>query len=447
MSKTAAAVRAAAADAAVAVVPEGRSLDAALAQGRAALPPSQHSLFAHLAYGVLRHWRALEFFAAALMDKPLPAREQRLQALLLVGLFQLWQARIPAHAAVQATVGATRVLQRGGLRGLVNAVLRNFDRRQAALLEALADPAVPMAVRESHPDWLAGMLATDWPGQHQAILAANNARAPMWLRVNTRHGSRADYLERLVQVAEAAAVHPAAAGAIRLASPLPVGDLPGFAAGDVSVQDLAPQLVAEQVAAAPGMRVLDACAAPGGKAAHLQELADNQLDLTAIDIDATRLERVRETFARLQLDADIRAGDATAPDDWWDGQPFDRIVIDAPCSATGVIRRHPDIKHLRRATDIPSLAARQLTMLQALWPLLAKEGCLVFATCSVLRAENDAVIEQFCQETPDVMVDPELRVDNNNGVMTVEPWGLSVLPGSDDADGFFITRLVHRRRG
>ncbi|MEO0575776.1 MAG: 16S rRNA (cytosine(967)-C(5))-methyltransferase RsmB [Pseudomonadota bacterium] len=445
MSRASKATRAAVARSVAAVIADGRSLDAALAGQRDRLSDASHSLHAKLSYGVLRHYRALEWLLGRLMRKPLPAREREVHALLLSGLYELWQLRTPAHAAVGETVNATAPLQRPGLRGLCNGVLRAFVRQQDALLAELAAQSTPLAVRVSHPDWLIDAFASDWPEHCASMADANNVQAPMWLRVNAMHGDAAQYAERVrAELGIDAHICEAVAGAVRLQSPVSVHALPGFDEGHVSVQDLSPQFVGHLADVAPSMRVLDACAAPGGKAAHLQELAGNQLQMTALDVDAARLQRVEETFARLRLDADILCADAAQPDAWWDGNAYDRIIIDAPCTATGVIRRHPDIKWLRRESDVAAMASRQQQLLQSLWPLLAPGGCLLFATCSVLRAENHAVIKAFVESTDDTIVSNELRDDNISGLMLNERWGLSVLPGMHLADGFFISRITKK---
>ena len=432
-----AAARAAAARAVSAVRDHGRSLDAALPEARRQAPQDA-GLVASLAYGALRHYRALDYLLGQLIERPLPRRDAAVRALLTTALFERWQLSTPAHAAVSESVNALGALRRPRLRGLVNAVLRRFDREREALLAGLA--AETAAVRHSHPGWLAQRFAADWQDA-EAVMAAGNTRAPMWLRVNLRHTDRATYLERLAAAGIAAQPHPDVATAVRLADPLPVTRLPGFDAGDASVQDLAAQLAAPLLAAEPGMRVLDACAAPGGKTAHLQERSDNTLDLTALDVDGERMDRVADTLTRLGLRATLNVADASRPDDWWDGRPFDRILLDAPCSATGVIRRHPDIKVLRRPEDIGELARRQQGLLRALWALVAPGGCLLYATCSVLRAENADVISTFCRDHAQEARIDELRVGNIRGVMPAGSAGLQILPGAHDADGFYLARL------
>ncbi|MEL7025414.1 MAG: 16S rRNA (cytosine(967)-C(5))-methyltransferase RsmB [Pseudomonadota bacterium] len=431
--------RAAAARAISDVIDGGRSLDLALPSVRDRAG-DQYSLTASLAYGVLRHRRVLEHWLGQMLNKPLSKRDRQVHALLLAGLFELWQQDTPRHAAVSQTVDALHTLKRPGLKGLANAVLRRFGREEAVLTSQI-DTLRP-AQRFSHPDWLTDRIGEDWNERAESILAENNKRAPMWLRVNQRRCKADAYVERLLaEGIEGAQRSHLAPHAVLLKAPLPVSALPGFDDGLVSVQDLAPQLAAPMLQAEPGMRVLDACAAPGGKTSHLQELTDNKLSLVALDRDARRLARVEETLARLGLDAECQQGDAAKPEDWWDGVPFERILIDAPCTATGVIRRHPDIKSLRRDTDVEPLVDTQRRILAALWPLLAPGGCLVYATCSILKAENAFQMADFCREiAPDVMFD-ELLNDNIKGVMSSPAGGVQLLPGTQGADGFYLSRL------
>lgn len=417
----------AAAARAVAAVAHGNSLDAVLASEQSSLSSAaDRALAAALAYGVLRNRRLLESLADRLWrrpPKPLPA------ALILVGLQQLRAMRIPAHAAIHATVAAAEPR----MRGLINAVLRRYQ-REAAELEASLEIATP-AERESCPDWLAARLRRDWPGRWQELLAAGNRPAPMTLRVNRRQTDVAAYLDILAGAGIAARRHPYAPDALTLDEPCSVDTLPGFADGAVSVHDAAAQLAAPLLAPQPGQRVLDACAAPGGKAAHCLELTD--CELLALDIDDTRLTAVDETFARLRLRGETRCADAARPDDWWDERSFDRILVDAPCTGTGVIRRHPDIKWLRRESDVAALAQRQRALLDALWPLLAPGGALVYATCSLLRAEGADVTSGFLADTADAAERPmEAEWGESETV------GRRIATGEADMDGFYYARLT-----
>ena len=376
---------------AVQAVRGGQSLTAALAACPAAARPGTQALSFH----ALRWLGAAQALRTLLAPKLPPPK---VDALLLTALALLWpEARAPyaEHTLVDQAVDAARQRTKQSA-SFVNAVLRRFLRERDALVAAaLRDPLA----RFNHPGWWVDRLKADWPAEWQAILAADNQRPPMTLRVNARRADAAGYVERLAAQgidAEAIGAH-----AVRLAEPCPVTQLPGFADGDVSVQDAAAQRAGPLLLGAglaPGARVLDACAAPGGKTAQLLELAE--LDLLALDSDPARLTRVDATLARLGLAARTVAGDAGAPAAWWDGRPFDAILLDAPCSAAGIVRRHPDVRWLRRATDIPALAALQARLLDALWPLLAPGGRLLYCTCSVFKAEGQQQIDAFLQRQP-----------------------------------------------
>ena len=419
----------------IARVIEGGSLNELLPAIIADLSdPADRGLLQELVYGTLRYAPRLEFILSQLLDRPLRKREPRVHALLLVGLYQILHTRIPPHAAVAETVEAARVMRKQWAAGLTNAVLRRFQREQEKLL-AKAD-AHPVG-RSAHPDWLLDALTDAWPDDVENIVAANNARGPMSLRVNSRRGSRDDYLERLSEAGIPATAHPLAADAIQLDSPCDVQALPGFVEGDVSVQDVAAQLAVDVLDPKKGERVLDACAAPGGKTAHIAERCPELEELVAIDKDEMRLDRVAENLARLELAARLFPADAARPEEWWDEQPFDRILLDAPCSATGVIRRHPDIKLLRKKRDIEALASLQSRLLDRLWELLAPGGRLVYATCSVLPRENAQQIANFVERHDDVVPMP-LAVDWGRSA----GFGRQILPGEQDMDGFFYAVLA-----
>jgi 16S rRNA (cytosine967-C5)-methyltransferase len=418
----------------------GATLDAALAGSLpgTSLEDRDRALVQALAFGAVR-W--LHRYRAVLADWVAPGprgRDGILDALLAVGFYQLDAGGQPDYAVVSATVDAARHLGQGRAAGLVNAVLRRYRREATAWLAAAgAGPEVAY----SHPAWLASAIAADWPAAATAILEANQRHPDLWVRVNRRRTDPAGWAARLLaETGVAASPAPDLPDALRLAAPLPVALLPGFAAGDVSVQDGAAQLAAPLLGTLPGMRVLDACAAPGGKAAHLLELAGDGLDLTALDIDPDRLARVSAGFTRLGLAGGrVVAGDALDPPGWWDGQPYDRILVDAPCSATGVIRRHPDIKLLRRAADIDALARRQGQLLDRLWPLLKPGGRLLYATCSVLRAENEAVVQAFLAREPSAL---PVDIDPLPGLAGPAGPGMQCLPGPGAMDGFYYALMV-----
>ncbi len=382
---------------------------------------------------MLRYYPRLSYLAAQLLNKPLKRKDLDVQQLILIGLYQLIYLKVPAHAAVAETVAATRLLGKDWAAGLVNALLRGFQRGAEQLLaQADADPVA----RYAHPQWWLTQLQNDWPAHWQDILDANNQRPPMTLRVNAQRGSRDDYAAQLLSVGIIAHPLPQAPQALTLGKPVDVAKLPGFSEGAVSVQDAAAQLAAPLLDLAPGLRVLDACAAPGGKTAHLLE-SEPHLHVQALDSDAQRLTRVQETMERLQLTADLRHGDAARPQDWWDRQPFERILLDAPCSGSGVIRRHPDIKLLRTAQDIATLAQQQQCLLDALWPLLAQGGILLYATCSVLMAENQHNLARFLAAHSDAREQP-IAADWGH----IQTPGRQLLPGENGMDGFYYARLM-----
>lgn len=408
-------------------------MDAALAEAQAKIRnPADRALLAAMAFGVVREWRVLDALAAGMWKKPPPPLAQ---ALILVGLYQLRSMRVPPHAAVHATVAASNALRMPKLRGMVNALLRRFQRDRANLEGAVSSSP---AMQTSHPDWLASALRKDWPEQWQQILEENNRPAPMVLRVNPRQISREKYLKRLAHAGLAATACEHAPMALQLSEPVTVDELPGFKDGQVSVQDAAAQLAAPLLDIQPGMRVLDACAAPGGKAAHCLELVD--CEMLALDIDDQRLQLVEESFGRLRLTGTTRCADAAAVGDWWDGTPFDRILVDAPCTGTGVIRRHPDIKWLRRDRDVQALAARQRALLDSLWPVLAANGVLLYATCSTLRAEGTTQIKGFLSDNADAE-DYPITADWGSA----EAAGRRIAPGQDAMDGFYYARLPKRQ--
>lgn len=424
------AVRAQAARA-VAAVLSGRSLSDALPPLLATLAARDRGLAQELAYGVLREYEPLAFLADGLVkSRPKPAE---VFALLLVGLYQLIHTRVPEHAVVHATVEATRKLKAQRMGGLVNGVLRSFMRERAARLARLdeADPAI----RHALPGWLWSRLGRDWPGQQEAVAVALRQHPPMTLRVNATKGDRPGYEKKLVEAGFEATPTRHAPYGVRLERAVPVDRLPGFAAGEVSVQDEAAQLCSTLVGLCPGMRVLDACAAPGGKTLALLE-REPRIAMLALDSDERRLERVRENLARAGLAAEVRAADAGAPAEWGDGTPFDLIMLDAPCSATGVIRRHPDIKRLRRESDIAALAGQQDRLLDALAPLLAAGGRMLYMTCSVLREENDARIAAFLARRTD-MAEVAITADWGH----VLSHGRQILPGEEGMDGFYYCLL------
>lgn len=392
-------------------------------------PGRRRALVQELAYGTLRHWGTLDALVGRLATKPLA--DPVLRCLVGVALYQLDHTRAPPFAVVDHAVNAAAALVRPAARSLVNALLRRYLREREALLAAVRESAV---ARWSHPGWWIDRLRHDYPDQWRGILEAGNSRPPLALRVNRRVARREALCERFA--AEGIAATPVGDAGLLVDPPRPVGALPGFADGAFSVQDLGAQLAAPLLRLAAGLRVLDACAAPGGKTAHIAELAD--VDLVALDNDEARLARVRENLERLRLAREhvrIVAGDACNPPAWWDGRPFDRILVDAPCTASGVVRRHPDGKWLRRASDVASFARAQARLLDALWPCLARGGLLLYATCSVFADENEAQAGGFLARQPGALRE---SLTFAPGVAHRGGQLLPSLPGAvHNQDGFF----------
>lgn len=424
--------RAAAATALFQVLEKGESLSTALPQATDALSDPDRRLSSAISYGVLRVLPSLNRLVGAKLDKPLKGKLKVLHYLLLVGAYQLYSLRIKDHAAVSATVEAARVLGKRNHKALVNGILRQLL-REAPAADDSQQRVLPPDSLYNHPRWLFDAINAEYPEQAPHILNENNAHPPMWLRVNSATVSRDAYLQQLNAQGIDAYGDPVAPDAIRLAAPCPVDALTGFEAGHVSVQDRSAQRAADFLQAQPSHRVLDCCAAPGGKLVHLLERHRFDHSVQAIDIDAKRLERVEENLHRAGVGAVVHCADVTALDDWWDGERFDRILLDAPCSATGVIRRHPDIKWLRRASDIDELTQLQNKILHALWHVLKPGGELLYATCSILPGENRTQIETFLQQQSGASLLPIATAASNGMVQ--------LLPGEHDGDGFFYARL------
>jgi 16S rRNA (cytosine967-C5)-methyltransferase len=416
--------RSLAADLVNAVLLDGRSLTQALSGLRSgnSLDPRAIASAQSLAYGVLRRAGRLRFFLARLVGRPLKPAD--LLGILLVAMHEMDATDTPAYAAVNEAV-TLAARRHPGARNFVNAVLRNFGRRRENLER---DAEGNAEARWNFPHWWLARLQTEYPETWRDIVTVQNAHPPMTLRVNRRRAQVAAVQARLAEAGIAA--RQTGPWALTLERPVPVADLPGFAIGEVSVQDLGAQWAAPLLDIADGMRVLDACAAPGGKTGHLLELAD--LDVTALDNDPDRLSRVRENLDRLGLSAHLLAADAAASATWWDGHPFDRILLDAPCTASGVAGRHPDGKWLKRAEDMQHLAEEQARLLEALWPLLRPGGKMLYATCSLFGAENAGQVAAFTARHPDARVetfDPPVGEGGR-------------LPPGPDSDGFFYARLL-----
>ncbi len=420
-------IRALAAKCCFAVIDQGRSIADELPRQQSKVEGKDKALLQELCYGVLRYLPELESHISQFLDKPLKGKQRVFHFLLLVGVYQLKYTRIPDHAALNETVYATSALKNKHLKSLINAVLRNYLRSPQASAHSPSE-----AIQFNHPSWLINKLKAGYE-QWQDILTANQDKPPMWLRVNQLHGTVDDYLKKLAAANIDVEMTDKASKAIKLAHPVDVLKLPGFEQGDVSVQDAAAQQAARLLDAQSGEHVLDCCAAPGGKTCHVLEMSPSIASMTAIDIDEVRLSRVQENLTRLSLTAELVVADATQPEQWSKNQLFDRILLDAPCSATGVIRRHPDIKWLRKAADIDALAILQAQILRKMWSLLKPGGTLLYATCSILPQENSLQIEQFLSEQPDAkLIDlPEYQGKT----------GWQILPNESGMDGFYYAKL------
>ena len=397
------------------------------------LDPREKAFARELVFGTLRYLPRLEAWLAHVA--PRPPRDAAIRAIALLGLYQLGFTRVPPHAAVSTSVELTRAIGKSWAAGFVNAVLRRF----AAERDAIACMGLDAKARLAHPDWLLAAFERAWPEAWESLARANLEPPPMTLRINTRRISRRRYLGVLSNHGIQAKATLHSNQGVTLGSPRAVESVPGFDEGLVSVQDEAAQLAAVLLDAPRASRVLDACAAPGGKTGHILERGAGGIEVVALDNDVRRLGDLRRALTRLGLTAEIRPGDAADPDAWWDRRPFDRILLDAPCSGTGVIRRHPDIKILRRPGDVEKMANRQKAMLHALWPLLVRGGRLLYATCSVLPAENESVIGSFLTECADSAV---VQIDAAWGHPAGH--GRQILPGDDAMDGFFYAALAKR---
>ncbi|MDV7022415.1 16S rRNA (cytosine(967)-C(5))-methyltransferase RsmB [Atlantibacter subterranea] len=421
-------IRSLAAQAVEQVVEKGQSLSNVLPALQQKVPEKDKALLQELCFGVLRTLSQLEWLIGKLMSRPMTGKQRTVHYLIMVGLYQLMYTRIPPHAALAETVEGAVVIKRPKLKGLINGVLREFQRQQETLVGEFANHDS----RFLHPSWLVKRLRAAYPTQWEAILEANNQRPPMWLRVNRQHHSRDAWLALLEESGIQGFAHPVYPDAVRLETPAPVHALPGFEQGWVTVQDASAQGCLPLLAPQNGEEILDLCAAPGGKTTHILEAAP-QATVLAVDIDEQRLGRVYENLKRLGMKATVRQGDGRYPHQWAEGKQFDRILLDAPCSATGVIRRHPDIKWLRRDRDIPELAELQSQILDAVWPLLKPGGALVYATCSVLPEENTQQVAAFLKRTADARL-------TETG--TPDAPGIQNLPASTEGDGFFYAKLV-----
>ncbi|NTS78656.1 16S rRNA (cytosine(967)-C(5))-methyltransferase RsmB [Catenovulum sp. SM1970] len=412
------------------VLDDNRSMTQALAELPEALSPSQKGQIQDFCFGTLRQLARYSYYLNQLTEQKLSAELNPIRYLIAIGMYQLDSERVADHAALAETVDAVIPWQMPKMKGLVNAVLRSYQREQESLAKK-AD-ATGLQVTSSHPQWLISKLKKAYPKGFKKIIKANLAHPPFWLRVNTLVNSAEHFSEQLKQ---ADIEFSQDDDAILLEQAIAVDKLPGFAEGSCAVQDKAAQQAAKLLNAQAGERVLDACAAPGGKTAHILAASPDVKEVVALDIDATRLNRVAQNLTRLKADANLIAADAS-DDKWWDKEQFDRILLDAPCSATGVIRRHPDIMYLRRETDIAELAKLQKQILDNLWPMLKPGGTLLYATCSVLPEENKQQITEFLQQHKDAKLAPIFDSE------TASDPGWQIFPGNKNMDGFYYARLV-----
>jgi len=420
------------------VLNDKRSLNEVLPEGKAKCNnPQDAALVQAICFGVLRWYPTLCFISTQLLQKPIKQKDNELLYLLCVGLYQLRDMRIPDHAAISETVEAARLLNKPWATGLVNAVLRNYQRQQETLQAAIQNNTHALEALYAHPMWLIQALQKAWPNDWATILKANNEHPPLSIRINTQQISTDAYKTLLLQDNIDFTPIPHTLSGFILEQAKDITLLPGFEKGYFSVQDGASQLVAPLLSLSPGLRVLDACSAPGGKAAHLLELEPRLKKMVALDISAERTKSIQENFHRLQLKATILTADATRPDTWWDGKLFDRILIDAPCSATGIIRRHPDIKYLRQPEDIKTLAKQQAKLLRALWPLLKPNGLLVYTTCSIMPEENTRILEIFLREHKETA----LAQPFNMPIGLPQAVGQQILPGQNTCDGFYYALI------
>ncbi len=439
MNASAASARSLAAHAVARILREGVTLDSALNDALAAANPKLAPSVRSLSYGAVRGYYRHEAILGRLLSTPVRSLDFLVRALLSVALYELEDARTPEYAVVDAAVQTAKATDAVRAAGLINAVLRRYLRERKTLD---ADIARNPATRHASPIWLADRLRADWPVRWTQLLAASDAQAPMWLRVNPQRSTTDEYLEKLREAGIGARAEVRVPQAVALDSPCDVHDLPGFAQGVVSVQDLGAQCVAFPLGLAAGQRVLDACAAPGGKTALIAEREPDLARLVAVDIDPRRLARVSENIDRGKLRAEVVVGDAGAPDGWWDGIPFDRILLDAPCSALGVIRRHPDIRLRKSPSDIDKLPQLQGRLLESAWRLLAHGGRLVYATCTVTRSENRDLLGAFLRSTPDAACLPAEAWEGWPNFGEADEYGRQILPGEAGADGFYYAALT-----
>lgn len=416
------------------VIIKGRSVNALVTDNLAGFDPQQKAFAKQLLFGCLRYYHQLSTLANNLLHTPLKNKDADLFIVILLGLYQIKYLSIPDHAAISESVELTKQFNKAWASGLINGVLRRYQRESTTIEKKLSKS---LQFQFSHPGWIVKRIQKDWPNEFKQILKNNNRHAPMVLRVNTIKTSRKAYHQRLSALNIALDRHPVAPNAVILPKPVDVTQLPGFSSGDVTVQDAAAQLAVELMDLKPLQNVLDGCAAPGGKTTHL--LQKEQVNLTAVEVVPKRAATIQTTLDRLNLSCNVICSDILAIENWWNGKQFDRILLDVPCSASGVIRRNPDIKIHRKVTDLKPIVTLQKTMLNKIWPLLKPGGILVYATCSVFKEENEQQIERFLTSNKAqlVIMPPQIHQQLSNRASV----GYQILPGEQQMDGFFLCGL------
>ena len=397
------------------------------------LTPQDRGFIQTLSFGVVRWYWQLEDQLNPLLSKPIKNKERLVKYIILIGIFQIQHLKTPAHAAVSDTVECCQQLDKQWAKNLVNGCLRNYIRSQEKKPNLEKIPT-----HYAHPKWMIDSIGQAWPEHKKAIFSANNQAAPLCIRVNKKYCTRDEYLVLLDNEKLEAKKDPYSPIGIRLAHSLPVNLLPKFAQGWVSIQDTASQMIAQFIEAKPKQRILDACAAPGGKTSLILESSADDVVMHALDINSSRNTKLNDTLHRLNLKANVIHGDASKPQEWWDGEFYQRILVDAPCSGLGVIRRHPDIKHLRQKNDLTELHQSQSSVLSACWNLLEPNGFLLYTTCSILPSENEQQIDRFLTNTPQAEA---INIHHPSAIKLVH--GVQSLPGISDMDGFYYC-LLHK---
>ncbi|MGX5203488.1 16S rRNA (cytosine(967)-C(5))-methyltransferase RsmB [Aliikangiella sp. IMCC44632] len=418
----------------VQVVGQGQSINRLLAQPNE-LNPQQRALAKQLLFGSLRFYHQLQTILNNLLEKPLKAKDNDLGMVLIVGLYQMRYLSTPDHAAISEAVELAKKIHKPWAKGLINAVLRNYQRNQQALGERLQKS---LQYQYSHPGWMIKTVSQDWPQEAEQIFTQNNQQAPMSIRVNTAYYQRDEYLAVLNEAAITAQKHPIATDGIVLNKAVDVAQLPGFTQGKVTVQDCAAQLAVELLDLEPNLSVLDACAAPGGKTTHILQ-REPTVSLVAVELSETRAEKITQTLSRMQQSCQVITANVVATDTWWDGQLFDRILLDVPCTAVGVIRRNPDIKVHRKVTDVAPTVELQSEILASCWRLLKPGGRLVYATCSIFKDENQNQIQRFMQQNACELVAMPAPIASQ--LNSKAELGYQIFPGENDMDGFYLCGL------